>query len=490
VRANEIAEDSESASRNLRFVVLARAQADKNAAVARGPAGTVGGDALSSAGGRASTRRIAGGVGSYSKEITSRITPSVADGVGISRSTRHDRRRKIGYDSAFAPRQPRLPTCRMTPQQLKLRVREAAFAFRGYDVNNLGRTPELLAHAAYGPIVERYLREAGEICADVTRRKVDLVRRVRRRQETSLKSYTDAIALVVGVEMAQLRLLNEFFGINYRDAQMVYGYSLGEVAAVISAGVMAMGDAVSVPLALADDCAALAKDVTLGVLFSRGRELPMDDVRRLCLRVNNEGKGVIGISAYLSPNSVILLGQRKTVDRFRERLGEVLPEGINIRKNAYRWPPLHTPIVWEKFVPNRAGLLMHELPGGFSAPCPPVLSLVTGNTSYNDFNAREILCRWTDHPQRLWDAVQETLVRGVGTVVHVGPHPNIIPATFARLSVNVQAQTRGSIGMQALSRMVSRPWLAALLPRKTSLLRAPQMQHVILEDWLLAQEVK
>jgi hypothetical protein len=30
-------------------------------------------------------------------------------------------------------------------------IRATAFAFRGYNVTNLGRTPELLAHPSYGP---------------------------------------------------------------------------------------------------------------------------------------------------------------------------------------------------------------------------------------------------------------------------------------------------------------------------------------------------
>ena len=37
-----------------------------------------------------------------------------------------------------------------------------AFAFRGYDVANLGRTPELLDHPAYGPVIESALREGSE----------------------------------------------------------------------------------------------------------------------------------------------------------------------------------------------------------------------------------------------------------------------------------------------------------------------------------------
>lgn len=43
------------------------------------------------------------------------------------------------------------------------------------------------------------------------------------------------------------------------------------------------------------------------------------------------------------------------------------------------------------------------------------------------------------------------------------------------------------IGLRAVSRAVRRPWLAKLLPSRSSLLRAPFVEHIILEDWLLAQ---
>ena len=49
--------------------------------------------------------------------------------------------------------------------------------------------------------------------------------------------------------------------------------------------------------------------------------------------------------------------------------------------------------------------------------------------------------------------------------------------------------TRGSIGMRALSGIVRRPWLSALLPSRTALLRAPLIRHISLEDWLLEQKV-
>jgi [acyl-carrier-protein] S-malonyltransferase len=118
-----------------------------------------------------------------------------------------------------------------------------------------------------------------------------------------------------------------------------------------------------------------------------------------------------------------------------------------------------------------------------------VLSLVTGKVSYDDTNSRELINQWIDHPQRLWEAVCEILSMGVNTVVHVGPAPNIVPATFERLAANVESQNKGSRRLRALSVAVRRPWLQALLPKRASLLRATMIQQVILEDWLLEQKL-
>jgi [acyl-carrier-protein] S-malonyltransferase len=298
----------------------------------------------------------------------------------------------------------------------------------------------------------------------------------------------------VGVELAQIQLLEEFFDVHMRRARFIFGYSLGELTAVIAGGVFAMRDALQLPLSVAADFVALAKDVTMGVLFSRGPLLDFEEVKRLCVWINAEGRGAIGISAFLAPITVLLLGQNGTIHRFAEKMHEVFPARVYLRKNNDPWPPLHTPLVWQRNIPNRVGVLMHTLPGGFTKPNPPVFSLVTGKMSYNAFNSREILHQWIDHPQRLWDAVYETLASGIERVIHVGPAPNLIPATFNRLRDNVQAQLTGnslnSLGLRAMARAVRRPWLTALLPSRTALLRAPTVEHVILEDWLLEQPLK
>ena len=380
-------------------------------------------------------------------------------------------------------------TAPVSPAELKDGLRNTAFALRGYNVTNLGETPKLLNHTLFGPIVRKHLQRAGDFCSEVTKTKVDLVGRVQREEETSLETYHEALALVMAVEQAQLELLKTFFDISLSDANMLYGFSLGEISGLVAAGVLRLEDALRIPLQMSKDCVDLAHDVTLGVLFSLSGELSGNGVHRLCLEINSEGHGVIGVSAYLSPNSMLLMGQGDTLDRFTARKSELSSERIFVRKNDHRWPPLHTPIVWQRNIPNRSQFLMHTMPGGNRAPNPPILSMVTGDFSYDEVNARDIIGKWIDHPQLLWEAVDKTLSRGVETVVHVGPQPNIIPATFERLASNVLLQTKGRFRMRTLSRMVERRWLAAILPKRASLLRAARLRHVTLESWLLQQKV-
>jgi len=156
---------------------------------------------------------------------------------------------------------------------------------------------------------------------------------------------------------------------------------------------------------------------------------------------------------------------------------------------------MHTPITWQKNIPNRAAVLLATEPGGFVPPIPPILSFVTGEDSYNDFNSRDILCRWVDHPQQVWDVINKVFAAGVETIIHVGPEPNILPATFNRLKNNVSAQlarnSLGGLGLRAVSRIVRRhrSWMSSLLSTDTTLLRAPFVDQIILEDWLLEQTV-
>src|SRR3954468_16366047 len=153
---------------------------------------------------------------------------------------------------------------------LQTRIGTTAFAFRGYNTTNLGRTPEILAHPTYGRTIRRYLERASEVCAKIVGRPVDLVQVVASRDEPGLDRYAEAVSLIIAADLAQVELLEEFHNVRFREAKLAYGYSLGELSAVSCAGVFSMAEVLSVPVAMAADCAALANDVTMGVLFSRG----------------------------------------------------------------------------------------------------------------------------------------------------------------------------------------------------------------------------
>src|SRR5262245_22275262 len=127
----------------------------------------------------------------------------------------------------------------MLPQPTDFRdhLSTTAFSFRGYNVTNLGRTPELLARPDYATVVEEALREGSTICSKVLGRNVDLVSRVRQQIETpNLSTYAEDVALIVSTELAQLRLLELHFDIPLRRAKLAFGYSLGEVTALMAAG--------------------------------------------------------------------------------------------------------------------------------------------------------------------------------------------------------------------------------------------------------------
>ena len=369
-------------------------------------------------------------------------------------------------------------------------LKGTAWAFRGYNVTNLGRTPELLEHAAYGPIVERHLKDASELYSAATMQRVDLVKRVRLREETTLETYGEAICLIIAAERAQLEILREMYGVEFEAARLAVGYSLGEVSALVATGVYSLEALLTPILSLSSDCVELARNTRMGIVFSRGPAIDVQSIEKLCVEVTARNQGTICISSYLAPNSVLVLGQERSLDLFKDEIKSRYKREIHVKENPDRWPPIHTAIVRQKAVPDRASVMLETVPGGFKAPSIPIISAITGTDSYNDFNSRQILYDWVDHPQKLWSVIERLLASDIQRIIHLGPEPNIIPATLKRLSMNVTAQLSqrnlASLGMRAVSSIVHRrPWLSHYLSKNAALLRAPLLEQIVLEDWLL-----
>lgn len=378
-----------------------------------------------------------------------------------------------------------------TTTDIRSRLATTAFAFRGYNVTNLGRTLELLEHPDYGRIVESHLKAASEIYTAATLKRCDLVKRVRLREETTLETYGEALCLIAGGSLAQLEILKTYFDIEFHSAKLAIGYSLGEVIAVSAAGVFDIDSLLTPILKLSDDCVALARHVKMGIVFSRGPTLDLEAVEKLCVEVTMKNQGTVAISTYLSPNTVLVLCQGRSLDLLKTAIKDHFGREVFFKENPHQWPPIHTPIVRQKNVSDRAAVMLETLPGGLVAPKLPIESCVTGRNSYNDHNSRRLLTDWITHPQRLWSALERLLNSDVDLIVHVGPEPNIIPATLERISNNVEMQLKQSslsgLGLRAVSSIVrARPWLAQYMSKHGALLRTPQIENIVLEDWLLA----
>jgi [acyl-carrier-protein] S-malonyltransferase len=381
----------------------------------------------------------------------------------------------------------------VTRDDLKQRIGTAAIAFRGYDASNLGRSHELLAHPVYGPIVREFLERASAVCSDVLKREVDLATRVVANEPAALETFVEDTATIVAMQLAQVRLLEQVFEVPVRDAMLSFGHSIGELGALVLGGVYEMEQLLPIPLSLAHDCADLTKDTMLGILTSPSGALKPERVQRLCSAISSRGHGLVGPSTFLSPYQVILLGQADTLDLLEAEMRDYLPAAVSLRRRPNKWPPIHTPLVWERSVPNRAAVALYHTGGGNSRPKPTVVSCTTGRANYDEWNSREILTDWTDHPQRLWDAIEHTLASGAELIIHVGPEPKLLPAAFERLSGKVMKSLKhrhlDSLGRRVLPGISRNQWLARRLPHNAVVLRAPFVNHLILEDWLLDQDV-
>ena len=219
--------------------------------------------------------------------------------------------------SAPSPPVGAAPRRQVAREDLKKRISTAAIAFRGYDASNLGRSPEILEHPVFGPIARATLESASSLCSDALGEKVDLVARILAHEPTELSTFVQDIGTVVGMQIAQVRILEQVFDIPVRQARLSFGHSIGELSALVLGGVYEMEQLLPIPLSLATDCAELTADTTMGILSVHGGLLQIEDVEHLCASISRLGHGLIGPSTYLSPYQVLLIGQHDTLSDSR-----------------------------------------------------------------------------------------------------------------------------------------------------------------------------
>ncbi len=394
-----------------------------------------------------------------------------------------------GAPSLSAPARRQVPR-----EELKKRISTAAIAFRGYDVSNIGRSAELLEHPVYGPIVRATLESASACCSDAQGEKVDLVQRILDHEPSDISTFVHDIGTVVGMQVAQIRILEQIFEIPVRQARLSFGHSIGELSALVLGGVYEMEQLLPVPLSLAKDCAELTADTTLGILSVHGAMLQIEDVEHLCASISRRGHGLIGPSTYLSPYQVLLLGQHDTLSYARAGDARLSARGRHVcgagrttgRRCTRRSSGSAT------FLTERRWRCITSV-AAIESRAPPSCRARRAARATIEWNSRAVLADWTDHPQRLWDVMENALASGAEIVLHVGPEPKLFPTGFDRLSNRIMKQLKmrhlDRLGSSVIPSISRNSWLTRKLPANAVLLRAPFLNHIILEDWLLAQEV-
>ena len=74
---------------------------------------------------------------------------------------------------------------------------------------------------------------ASSLCSDALGEKVDLAARLLAREPSTLSTFVQDIGTVVGMEIAQVRILEEVFDIPVRQARLSFGHSIGELSALV-----------------------------------------------------------------------------------------------------------------------------------------------------------------------------------------------------------------------------------------------------------------
>ncbi len=198
-----------------------------------------------------------------------------------------------------------------------------------------------------------------------------------------------------------------------------------------------------IPLALATDCAELTADTTMGILSTQGRS-SSDRGRAAPLLLDQQPGARADRAVDLSlavPGAAAGSGRHAGSARARDarvpaRRGDAAAQAEPLASLAYaaRVGAQHPQPDRDDDVSHggRASANRHRT----SFPARPALA------NYDEWNSRAILADWTDHPQRLWDALENTLASGAELVIHVGPEPKLLTTCFDRLSHRIMKQLK------------------------------------------------
>ena len=191
------------------------------------------------------------------------------------------------------------------------------------------------------------------------------------------------------------------------SADAVAGFSLGEYAALVAAGVISMKDVFPLIQKRADfmqEAVPVGKGAMAAVM-----ELSAEEVEALC----NETEGYVIPANYNCPGQIVVSGESEAIDKLLEKAKDRKIRAMKLAVSA----PFHC----ELMAPAAENLREPLTQTIFSAPQIPVYMNVDAKPETEAENIREKLVAQAMSPVRWEDTLRNMKEAGIDTFIELGP---------------------------------------------------------------------
>ena len=295
-----------------------------------------------------------------------------------------------------------------------------AFVFPGQGSQSLGMLAEL---AAVHPVVRECFDEASQGCG------LDLWALSQQGPEERLNQTENTQPALLAANVAVWRAWVAAGG---AQPARLAGHSLGEYAALVAAGALALGDAAR----LVRERGRLMQQAVPAGVGAMAAVLGADDdvVAEVCAQVS--GDEVVVPANYNSPGQVVIGGHAAAVER---ALAELAARGVRKTVRLAVSVPSHTPLMRE--AADRLGETMASL--AWRQPDRPVVQNADA-ASHGDVDAiRAALVRQLYLPVRWTGCVQALAAAGAAELVECGPG-KVLAGLARRIDKGLSARAIGA----------------------------------------------
>lgn len=208
--------------------------------------------------------------------------------------------------------------------------------------------------------------------------------------------------IMLAFQLASLKIVSEKINID-----KTAGLSLGEYASLVAADIISQEDAlklIKVRGKLMQECGEKINSKMLAILNKNE-----DEVREI---IKDSGIDNIYISNINSPKQILIAGEEKDIDAFKEYAKENKIRNIEMKVSG----AFHTNYMGE--AASEYKKYLEEV--NFNTPKIDYYLNLTGK-KYSGEDLKEVLSKHIENPVRLFDCLENIINSGVDTIIEIGP---------------------------------------------------------------------